>query len=99
MSRVTYYVSLPFHRSPDGDLIAGEAKDAPNAAIAQSRAAGMLGKEVTVPSLRKKQPPTIVTYIGAVAFSRTGDPDFGDFDDAVVLARYGETPENLDGME
>ena len=29
---------------------------------------------------------------GAIAFSRTGDPSIGEFDDAVVLGRYGETP-------
>ena len=33
--------------------------------------------------------------IGAVAFSRTGDPALGDFDDAVILGRYGETPADL----
>lgn len=33
--------------------------------------------------------------IGTVAFSRTGDPALGDFDDAVILGRYGETPDDL----
>ena len=33
---------------------------------------------------------------GAVAFSRVGDPDTGVFQDAVILARFGETPsENM----
>lgn len=32
---------------------------------------------------------------GAVAFSRTGDPETGDFDDAVVLASIGEVPIEL----
>jgi hypothetical protein len=32
---------------------------------------------------------------GAVAFSRSGDPEFGEFDDAVILARYGEVPDDL----
>lgn len=32
---------------------------------------------------------------GAVAFSRTGDPKLGDFEDAVILGRYGETPSDL----
>lgn len=35
---------------------------------------------------------------GAVAFSRTGDPQLGDFDDAVILGRYGETPKDLAGF-
>ena len=29
---------------------------------------------------------------GAVAFSRTGDPDSGQFDDAVILATFGDVP-------
>ena len=29
---------------------------------------------------------------GAVAFSRTGDPATGDFDDAVVIRCFGEVP-------
>jgi hypothetical protein len=32
---------------------------------------------------------------GAVAFSRTGDPDSGEFEDAVVIAKYGELPAEL----
>jgi hypothetical protein len=31
--------------------------------------------------------------IGVVAFSRTGDPDAGEYDEAVVLASYGYMPE------
>ena len=29
---------------------------------------------------------------GAVAFSRTGDPQVGEFEDAVVLRSFGEVP-------
>lgn len=32
---------------------------------------------------------------GAIAFSRTGDPAIGEFDDAVVLSRFGEVPDDL----
>ena len=32
---------------------------------------------------------------GAVAFSRTGDPETGEWADAVVLARAGDTPADL----
>jgi len=31
----------------------------------------------------------------AVAFSRTGDPLTGEFEDGVVLAHFGEVPEDL----
>ena len=32
---------------------------------------------------------------GAVAFSRTGDPAIGEFEDAIILGSYGETPSDL----
>ena len=33
---------------------------------------------------------------GIIAFSRTGDPDIGEFEPAVIIRRYGETPKDLD---
>jgi hypothetical protein len=33
---------------------------------------------------------------GAVAFSRSGDPDLGEYSDAVILARFGETPPDIE---
>ena len=32
---------------------------------------------------------------GAIAFSRTGDPTIGEFQDAVILGRYGDIPDDL----
>lgn len=32
---------------------------------------------------------------GAVAFSRTGDPDVGDYSDAVIIATVGDVPDDL----
>jgi len=29
---------------------------------------------------------------GAVAFSRSGDPNLGEFDDAVILKTFGQVP-------
>ncbi len=37
------------------------------------------------------------TNAGAVAFSRTGDPNTGEFSDAVILASYGEVDHNMLG--
>jgi len=34
-------------------------------------------------------------YVGAVAFSRTGDPALGEFGDAEVLGSYGDVPADL----
>jgi hypothetical protein len=35
---------------------------------------------------------------GAIAFSRTGDPAIGEFDDAIVLKTIGAVPERLDDI-
>jgi hypothetical protein len=33
--------------------------------------------------------------VGAVAFSRTGDPDVGEFEPAMVLVKFGDVPDDL----
>jgi hypothetical protein len=35
---------------------------------------------------------------GAVAFSRRGDPDVGEFEDAVILTAFGEVPDDMLGV-
>jgi hypothetical protein len=35
-------------------------------------------------------------YAGVIAFSRTGDMDLGEYEDAVVLARFGSIPNEED---
>lgn len=37
-------------------------------------------------------------YVGAVAFQRTGDQDTGDFGDAEVIGRFGDTPSDLSAL-
>jgi hypothetical protein len=32
---------------------------------------------------------------GAVAFAKTGDPQLGEWNDAVILGRYGDVPDDL----
>jgi hypothetical protein len=32
---------------------------------------------------------------GAVAFSKTGDPQLSEWKDAVILGRYGDVPDDL----
>ncbi|MBS0528103.1 MAG: hypothetical protein JSS22_01755, partial [Proteobacteria bacterium] len=36
--------------------------------------------------------------IGAVAFSRTGDPMIGEFSDAQLLKKFGDVPDDLGGL-
>jgi hypothetical protein len=33
---------------------------------------------------------------GAIAFSRTGDPTFGEFDEPVILGRFGDVPRDFE---
>ena len=42
-------------------------------------------------ALREARRMTL-TAPGVVAFSRTGDPSIGEFEDAVVIERFGEVP-------
>jgi hypothetical protein len=37
-------------------------------------------------------------HIGAVAFSRTGDPMMGEFGDAKLLRKFGSVPDDLSGL-
>jgi hypothetical protein len=76
MGSATYYVALVFKRSDDnGDIVACDPKEARSADQA-IRMAGSLAKEDG--------------HCGAIAFSRTGDPALGDFEDAVILKTVGE---------
>jgi hypothetical protein len=34
-------------------------------------------------------------HVGAVPFSRTGDPSTGDFNDTKVIKKFGEVPDDL----
>ena len=36
-------------------------------------------------------------HAGAIAFSRTGDPNSGEFSDATILATYGEVDKGMLG--
>jgi hypothetical protein len=37
-------------------------------------------------------------YVGAIAFSRSGDPATGDFGDAKLIRRFGEVPDDLSAL-
>jgi len=70
MADVTYYVALPFLQDDDGSPVAGAAEECQSPTTALRRA------EVLSRS---------VGSIGAVAFSRTGDPMIGEFGDAKLM--------------
>jgi len=73
---MTYYVALGFKRSDDGgEIVACDPIEARSAEQATRMAASLAAKE---------------GHCGAVAFSRTGDPALGDFEDAVFLKTVGD---------
>jgi hypothetical protein len=54
-------------------------------------------QEVMSPVVAERRAPALaLEHAGAVAFSRTGDPATGEFQDAVILARFGEV--DLDSL-
>ena len=45
-----------------------------------------------------KECHAILPNAGAVAFKRAGDPNVGEFSDAVVLKKFGDVPEDLSAL-
>lgn len=83
MADITYYVALPFLQDEDGTSIAGAAEEFQTPSSAIRRA------EVL---------SRIAGHVGALAFSRSGDPLAGEFKDAVVLRSFGDVPSDLSGL-
>jgi len=79
MVEVTYFVELPFVTADDS-IAAGEPTECFNPNTAVMRAEALSRKE---------------GHVGAVAFSRTGDPATGDFSDAKVIRKFGHVPDDL----
>jgi hypothetical protein len=48
--------------------------------------------------MRAEAPSRKEGHVGAVAFSRTGDPATGDFSDANVIKKFGEVPDDLNTL-
>lgn len=82
MGEVTYYVALPFVMADDGP--------APNEGVECTSANAAI--------MRAESLSRIAGNVGAVAFSRTGDPALGDFNDAVLLSAFGDVPSDLSGL-
>jgi hypothetical protein len=82
MSEITYSVALPFVPSDHG-IAPADPIECFNPSAAVMRAEALSRKP---------------GYVGAVAFSRTGDPATGDFGDAKVIRKFGEVPEDLSAL-
>ncbi|MGK7062867.1 hypothetical protein AB4853_41140 [Bradyrhizobium sp. 1050_B9_N1_2] len=82
MSEVTYYVALPFIATESG-IAPGDAVECFNPNSAVMRAEAFSHKP---------------DYVGALAFSRTGDPATGDFRDAQIIRKFGYVPDDLSAL-
>lgn len=82
MASTTYYVALPFVASEDGP-VPGEAVECQSSGSAKATARALSNN---------------AQYVGAIAFQRTGDPDEGEFGDAEIIERFGETPRDLSAL-
>jgi hypothetical protein len=83
MGDLTYYVAMPFLQDDSGSPVAGPAEECQSSSSALRRA-----------ELLSKAPGSI----GAIAFSRTGDPMVGEFGDAKLLKKFGDVPGDLSGL-
>jgi len=83
MADVTYYVAMPFLQDDSGSPVAGTAEECQSSTMALRRAESL-----------SRTPGSI----GAVAFSRTGDPMIGEFGDAQLLRKFGNVPEDLSAL-
>jgi hypothetical protein len=80
---VTYYVAMPFLQDDTGSPVAGAAEEC------QSSSAALRRAEIL---------SRTAGSIGAIAFSRTGDPSIGEFSDAQLLRKFGQVPDDLSGL-
>lgn len=83
MSDITYYVAMPFLIDASGSPVAGTAEECQNSAAALRRA---------------EIPARSAGHIGAIAFSRSGDPMTGEFGDPKLLRKFGSVPEDLGAL-
>ena len=83
MADITYYVAMPFLQDDNGTPVAGTAEECQSSATALRRA-----------EMLSRTPG----HIGAIAFSRTGDPMMGEFGDAKLLRTFGHVPRDLSEM-
>ena len=82
MPEITYYVALPFVPAEDG-IAPAEAVECFDPDAAVMRAEALSRK---------------AGFVGAVAFSRTGDPATGDFGDAKLIRKFGDIPNDLSAL-
>ncbi len=82
MADVTYFVAQPFIAADDG-VAPGQPVECLSPHAAILRAEYLARRE---------------GIVGAVAFSRSGDLATGEFEDAQLLKKFGDVPDDLYGL-
>jgi len=82
MADITYFVALPFMVADDG-VAPGQPVECLSASAAILRAEYLSRRE---------------GIVGSIAFSRSGDLSVGIFEDAQVLKKFGDAPDDLSGL-
>jgi len=82
MADVTYFVALPFVAANDG-VAPGIPVECLSSGAAILRAESLSRRE---------------GIVGAIAFCRSGDLSSGTFEDAKVLKKFGDVPDDLSGL-
>ncbi len=77
MSKQTYYVVLP--------VVAGK-KGRPMEGVPVPAASGVAAIKLAQRVMASGR------VLGVIAFSKTGDPETGDYEDAIILAVLGSVP-------
>ena len=80
MADLTYDVAMPVLQDDSGAPVAGAAEECQSPTTALRRAEMM---------------SRMAGSIGAIAFSRSGDPMLGEFSDAKLLRKFGNVPDDL----
>ena len=75
-------MALPFVPSDDG-IAPGEATECLNPNSAVMKAEALSRKP---------------GHVGAIAFSRSGDPAIGNFCDAKLIRKFGDVPDDLNAL-
>ena len=73
MPQVTYYVALPFTRTDEGELVAGEAEERQTASAAVSAAANLARTHAGAVAFSRTGDPAIGEFTDAVVIKSFGD--------------------------
>jgi hypothetical protein len=87
MTRTILYFVLPFVRASDGELLALEIEAATDVAKAKHHAFNLVDSTHGEDKI-----------VGAIAFSQANDQSVDSVEDGLVIERFGDTPETVEGL-